>query len=108
MSLLRKTYLVLAIWGFVHPMWFLMSHVQEAGLSLAALVGAWTVNSASTALSWDLLIAGTVFVIWAVAETRVRRNWFCLWSIPATLLVGLSFGLPLYLFLRTIPAKQAL
>ena len=106
--MLRKFYLVLAAVGFALPMWHLVQHGQEAGVSLNGLFAAWTVNSATTALSWDLLIAGTVFVIWVLAETRVRKNWFCLWSVPATLLVGLSFGLPLYLFLRTIPARQQL
>ena len=45
------------------------------------------------------------FIVWAVAETLVRKNWIALVAIPATLFVGVSFGLPLYLFLRTRPVN---
>ena len=39
----------------------------------------------------------------AVVYGAVRRNWSALVAIPATFLIGVSCGLPLYLFLRTRP-----
>ena len=103
MSRLRLAYLALAIWGAIHPMAWFVAWFRAEGVSLSRLVEGWTVNAAATGLTWDLTIAATALTIWVIAETRVRRNWGALWALPATFLIGLSCGLPLYLFLRTRP-----
>ena len=54
-------------------------------------------------LSGDVSIAAIALTLWIIAEVAVRRNWEALLAIPATYLVGVSFGLPLYLFLRSRP-----
>ncbi|MGJ8546608.1 MAG: DUF2834 domain-containing protein [Sulfitobacter sp.] len=105
MSLLRKTYLALAIWGAVQPLYFIALWLGEHGFDLAALFAAWQVNAASSALMWDLLIAAAALSVWIIAEVSVRRNWRALIAIPATFCIGVSCGLPLYLFLRTAPIK---
>lgn len=98
-SPLRALYLALAIWGAVHPMiWF----VRE--IRTGDLIGSWFASAGATGLAWDLMIAATALIVWIIAETRVRRNWSALLAIPATLCIGVSCGLPLYLFLRTRPA----
>ncbi len=102
MSGLRITYLVLAVIGAVWPMWHFVVHFQSGG-TLPGLIGAWLANDATRGLTADVIVSGTALGIWCVAETLVRRNWVALVTIPATLLVGVSFGLPLYLFLRTRP-----
>ena len=96
-------YLGLAAWGAVHPSIHHARFLSGEGMGLPDLFAAWGANAATVGLAWDLAIAGTAFVVWVVAETRVRRNWTALVAIPATLVVGLSFALPLYLFLRTRP-----
>jgi hypothetical protein len=103
MSSLRLIYLALAVWGTVHPMAWFLTHMRETGTGLSGLFTDWFANAATTGLVWDLTIAGTALVVWIIAETRVRRNWTALIAIPATLCIGLSCGLPLYLFLRTRP-----
>jgi hypothetical protein len=52
-------------------------------------------------LTWDLTIAAIALTVWIIAETVVRKNWLALLGIPATWCIGVSCGLPLYLFLRT-------
>ena len=96
-------YLALAIWGALHPMYYFVQWVSENGFDLGGMVAAWQVNAASTGLVWDLTIAAVTLTIWIIAEVSVRRNWISLLAIPGTFLVGVSFGLPLYLFLRTRP-----
>lgn len=96
-------YLALAIWGAVHPMVWFIAFWRAEGVSLGGLVDSWHVNAGSTGLVWDLTIAAIALTVWVVAETRVRRNWSALWAIPATFCIGVSCGLPLYLFLRTRP-----
>lgn len=101
MSPLRMAYLGLAIWGAVHPMAYFISWFQDNGLSLAGMIEAWHVNAATSGLVWDLTIAATALTVWIIAEVRIRRNWLALIAIPATFCIGVSCGLPLYLFLRT-------
>lgn len=103
MSPLRLTYLALAIWGAVHPMYWFLRHMRETGTGLGGLIDAWYVNASTTGLTWDLTIAAMALTVWIVAETRVRRNWEALLAIPATFCIGVSCGLPLYLYLRTRP-----
>lgn len=96
-------YLALAVLGAVVPMYYFVSWFAENGFDLMAMVDAWHANDASSGLVWDLTIAAVALTIWAIAETWVRRNWAALWAIPATFCIGVSCGLPLYLFLRTRP-----
>jgi hypothetical protein len=101
MSPLRLLYLALAVWGAVHPMYWFLRHMRETGTGLSGLIDAWYVNASTTGLVWDLTIAAIALTVWIVAEVAARRNWLALVAIPATFGIGLSCGLPLYLFLRT-------
>ena len=105
MSVLRMIYLALAIWGTVHPMYYFVTWFQANGYSIMSMVDAWHANAASSGLVWDLTIAAITLTVWIVAEVAVRRNWLGLIAIPATFCIGVSCGLPLYLFLRTAPVK---
>lgn len=101
MSVLRMIYLALAVWGAIHPMYWFITWFNENGYDLGAMVDAWHANAASSGLVWDLTIAATALTVWIIAETRVLKNWLALIAIPATFCIGVSCGLPLYLFLRT-------
>ena len=103
MSPLRMIYLALAVWGAIHPMYYFVQWFGENGVSLAAMIDAWHVNAATSGLVWDLTIAAITLTVFIVAEVAVRRNWIALVAIPATFCIGVSCGLPLYLFLRTRP-----
>ncbi|NBR91378.1 MAG: DUF2834 domain-containing protein [Rhodobacteraceae bacterium] len=103
MSPLRMIYLGLAVWGAVHPMLWFLRYMRETGTGLSGLVDAWYVNASTTGLTWDLTIAAIALTVWILAEVYARRNWVALLAIPATFCIGVSCGLPLYLFLRTKP-----
>lgn len=105
MSLLRMLYLALAIWGAIHPMYWFTTWFGDHGWSLRAMLDAWHANAATTGLVWDLTIAAIALTVWIIAETWVRKNWLALIAIPATFGIGVSCGLPLYLFLRTRPVS---
>lgn len=108
MSSLRLIYLGLAIWGAVHPMYWFVQWFQMYGWDLGPLIAAWWVNAATTGLVWDLTIAAVALTVFIIAEVSVRRNWFALIAIPATFCIGVSCGLPLYLFLRSRPVRPVL
>lgn len=103
MNPLRLLYLALAIWGTVHPMYYFVSWFSENGFTIGGMVEAWHVNAATSGLTWDLTIAAVTLTIWIIAEVAVRRNWVALWAVPATYCIGVSCGLPLYLYLRSRP-----
>ncbi|MBL1434976.1 MAG: DUF2834 domain-containing protein [Rhodobacteraceae bacterium] len=100
MSKLRLFYLAMSIIGAIVPLFFMLGWVQNGG-ALMGLLAAWTENGASTGLLWDLIISAIVFSIFALTECIARRDYFPLVALPAMVMIGLSCGLPLYLFLRT-------
>jgi hypothetical protein len=103
MTPLRLIYLGLAIWGAIHPMYYFLTYMQETGTGLSGLIDAWYVNNSTTGLTWDLTIAAIALTVWILTETWVRLNWIALIAIPATYCIGVSCGLPLFLFLRAKP-----
>lgn len=100
MQPLRLVYLGLAVWGAIHPMSYFIPWFQENGFDLPGMVDAWHANAASSGLVWDLTIAAIALTVFVVAESLRDRNWPGFLAIPATFLIGVSCGLPLYLFLR--------
>ncbi len=106
MAPLRIVFLALAVWGAVHPMYWFVTYMAQTGTGLSGLIDAWYVNASTTGLTWDLTIAAIALTVWIVAEARARRDWLCLLAIPATYCIGVSCGLPLFLFLRSRPAAR--
>lgn len=106
MTPLRMIFLALAIWGAVHPMFYFILWFQENGWSIMAMVDAWHVNYATSGLVWDLTIAAVALTVFMIAEVFSRKIWIGLIAIPATFWIGVSCGLPLYLFLRSAPSAQ--
>ncbi|NBD30634.1 MAG: DUF2834 domain-containing protein [Alphaproteobacteria bacterium] len=97
---MRWLFLALAVWGAVHPMWYFVSWFQENGWSIMAMVEAWHANDAASGLVWDLTIAAVALTVWVIWESVTTRRWTGLIAVPATFCIGVSCGLPLYLFLR--------
>jgi uncharacterized protein DUF2834 len=96
----ERLLLALAILGFVVPNVFVGVYLADEGLDLAGYFSLWTASTPSTQLLVDLAIAALAFFVWAAVDgprSGVKRWWLC---IPASLLVGLCFGLPLYLLMR--------
>ncbi|MDK3016956.1 DUF2834 domain-containing protein [Pseudodonghicola flavimaris] len=103
MSPLRMIFLALSIWGAVHPMMHIGTWIAANGPNPLGLIAEWFSTPASAAVTWDLVISAIALIVFILAEVAVRRNWIALVAIPATLLIGVSCGLPLYLFLRSRP-----
>lgn len=105
MTPLRLVYLGLAVWGAIHPMGYFIAWFQANTWSIMDMVDAWHVNDATSGLVWDLTIAAVALTVFILAETFVRKNWVALLAIPATFMIGVSCGLPLYLFFRAAPVR---
>jgi hypothetical protein len=103
----ERLLLALTVVGFVVPNVLLGIFIAEEGLDLGGYFSLWTDSTPSTQLMLDLVIAALAFFVWAAHEgprARIRRWWV---SFPATLLVGLCFGLPLFLLMRERALKTS-
>lgn len=98
---------VFTVLGFVVPNVCLVIFFADEGFDLSSYFSLWTASTPSTQLLLDLSIAALAFLVWAAVEgprAKVKRWWVC---IPATFLVGLCFGLPLFLLMRERALTQA-
>ncbi|WP_179379094.1 DUF2834 domain-containing protein [Jannaschia marina] len=101
MTPIRILWLLLCVAGVILPMRYFIPWLQANDWDIMAMVDAWHVNDATSGLVWDLTVAALTLTVWVVWESVQRRNWVGLLAIPATYFVGVSLGLPLYLFLRS-------
>ncbi len=97
---MRYVFLALAVWGTIHPMTYFLRWFAENGFDLGSMVEAWHANAATSGLVWDLTIAAVTLTLLVLVETWRSRDWARLIAIPATFCIGVSCGLPLYLYLR--------
>ncbi len=103
----ERLLLALTVLGFVVPNVCLVIFFADEGFDLGGYFSLWTASTPSTQLLLDLSIAALAFLVWAAVEgprAKVKRWWVC---IPATFLVGLCFGLPLFLLMRERALTQA-
>jgi hypothetical protein len=100
MWLVRRQYLILAIVGFVLPYYFFISFLIENGLDLRLFLVQLFANDIATFFVVDLIITAFVFLVFSYQETRRYQmgNWWA--YLLATIIVGPSFSLPLFLYYR--------
>jgi phosphoglycerol transferase MdoB-like AlkP superfamily enzyme len=96
----KNIYLVLLLLGLLIPYYFLFKFLSSNGLNISLLVQQLFANDISTFFAVDLVISILVFWIYMFAEAnklQMKNSWLYL---LASLLVGLSFALPLFLYFR--------
>jgi len=103
---MRMIYLALATWGAVHPMYYFITWFNVKGLNIGLMLEAWHANEASSGLVWDLTIAATALTIWILYEVFQSKKYIHFIAILATFGIGVSCGLPLYLYLRSQPRPK--
>jgi hypothetical protein len=97
---LNYVYLGLCVLGTVIPYLSFAPWLASNGLNVSLLIGE-IAASPVAAFGWlDVAISAITLFVFVFADTRSRSVRYAWLSIVATLLVGVSLGLPLYLFLR--------
>ena len=96
----KQIYLMLAALGFVAPSTQFAPWVVAHGVNLPLFFHDLGANPISRFFGWDVIVSA--FVLIAFMRIERRRNPVRHWWMPiaGTLLVGVSFGLPLFLYLR--------
>jgi len=97
---LRHVYLLLCVAGFLLPYSQLVPWLMEHGFNLSLLLHDLFANRIGAFFGLDVLVSAVVLVVFARTEGRrlnLRGRWL---PVLAVLLVGVSLGLPLFLYLR--------
>ncbi len=104
---LRYLYLVLALIGLILPYsqflpWIMEHHAMNIPLFIHDMFA----NQISAFFAMDVILSAIVLIVFILDEGR-RLGMRTLWlPVIATLLVGVSLGLPLFLYLRQIQLDQ--
>ena len=97
----RKTlYLALCVVGTVLPLWQFVPFLEQHGLDLRLFFQQLFASPVSSFFGMDVIVSAVVlwcFVFFEGTRAGVRNLWA---PIVASLLVGVSLGLPLFLYLR--------
>jgi len=96
----KNIFLILAILGFIAPYYFFFQLPAENGFNLPILIQPFLANDFMKGAAMDLTISVIVFWFFMFVEAnklQMKNSWLYL---LATLLVGLSFALPLFLYFR--------
>ncbi len=97
---LEKVYIGMAIAGFIFPWLFLWDFLMAENVAIGLFFRSLFANPVSGAVSADLLISALVFFLFVFSE-GTRLGMKRLWLYPViTLGIGLSFGLPVFLYFR--------
>src|SRR5512139_1813150 len=93
----KNIYLILTIIGFIAPYYFFL---QVREFDLRELFQMFSASKILSGIAMDLLVSVIAFWFFMFTEARklqMKNAWLYL---LATLLVGLSFALPLFLYFR--------
>ena len=98
----RHFYLICCLLGLILPYAQFVPWLLEHGLNVALLVRELFVNRISAFFAMDVIVSAIV-LIWFIQSEGKRSRVPLLWlPTVGTLLVGVSFEFPLFLFLRQV------
>lgn len=103
----RTLYLALCVAGVVLPYSQLIPFVREHGLDLRLFFDQLFSNRISSFFGWDVIVSCFVLWVFVLVEGRragVKHVWA---PLAASLAVGVSLGLPLFLYLRERRLEEA-
>jgi len=98
----KTIYLALCFAGTILPYWKFFPWLLEHGFSPALFWQELFVNRISGFFAMDVLVSAIVFIVFARTESvrlGIRGRWI---AILAVLTVGVSLGLPLFLYMREL------
>ncbi|WP_028973835.1 DUF2834 domain-containing protein [Spirochaeta cellobiosiphila] len=104
----KRIYFTLAIIGLVVPYFFLVSFFIKNGFNLELLISQIFQTNGSRFFAVDVIISAIVLVIFIGNENKKRKIKFSWISILGTFTVGVSFGLPVFLFLKELSKPEEL
>ena len=102
----KTIYLVLCLVGAVLPYFQFVPWLFQHGFNSTLFFQELLANRISTFFVLDVIVSAIVLITFVRAEStrlRIRRRWL---PVLATLLVGVSLGLPLFLYMRELTLER--
>lgn len=105
---MRLIYLLLTLIGTALPLLFLIPWLLENSLNIPFLLEQAMANPISM-LAWvDVIIAALALIIFIVIDGARHQVKGRIWALLGTCCVGVSCGLPLYLYLKQVKSEKGL
>jgi len=104
----RRFYIALALLGLLIPNWAFWSWLATHGPDPQRFVSDLFSNGVSAFFGLDVILSAlalTAFVLIEGKRLGLRRRWV---PIAATCIVGVSLGLPLFLYQRQVHLERSL
>ena len=97
---LKSVYILLCVLGLFLPFSQFVPWIIENGISIELFVQELFSTKVGAFFGLDVIVSALVLIVFVVSDRAriIVPYWWI--SIVATLLVGVSLGLPLYLYLR--------
>jgi hypothetical protein len=96
----KTMYLALCFVGAALPYWQFVPWAMQHGVNLPLFVRELFANRISAFFGMDVLVSALVLIVFMRVESarlNIRRRWL---PVVGLLTVGVSLGLPLFLYLR--------
>lgn len=103
---MKNIYLLLAIIGAAIPLYELVQFLLEHGFDFLLFIRYLFANRISTFFAYDLIISIIVFIIYMIHQSKKQKIKLVWIPIVSSFFIGLSFSLPIYLFLIELQKKQ--
>ena len=103
---LKTVYLILCVAGVALPYWQIAPWLSENGLDLPLFFRQLFENRVGAFFGMDVFVSAAALLVFSLAEGArlgVRRRWL---PTAAALAVGVSLGLPLFLYMRERRTEQ--
>ena len=103
----KHLYLGLCVIGTVLPYSQFLPFLREHGLDVRAFIDQLFATNVGGFFGWDVIVSSVVLWVMVVVEGRragIGHRWA---PIAANLAVGVSLGLPLFLYMREVRREQA-
>ena len=98
--MIQYLYLFLCVLGTALPCWQLLPFLAEHGFDLPLMIEQLFANRISGFFGLDVIVSSIVLWVFVLTEGR-RQHMKHLWVyIACNLAVGVSLGLPLFLYMR--------
>lgn len=99
---LKRLYLTLCVFGTILPLSHFVPFLRQHGPDARLFVTQLFATPVSSFFGWDVIVSSIVLCTFVLVEGR-RAGVPHLWApIVANLAVGVSLGLPLFLYLRRL------
>ncbi len=100
----KNYYFILFIIGTIVPYWQFVNFIIENGFNQSLFIKQLFVNRVSSFFAYDVMISAIVVAVFIMYHKKGVKNYWT--ALMATFIFGVSSGLPLFLYLKTMQEER--